>query len=44
MGFSADCHKSGVGKEVFETIQCSEPWGRLYIMGNGDVYIYCSPV
>ena len=39
-----DCHKLGVGKKVFKTIQCSEPWERLYIRGNGDVYICCSPV
>ena len=39
-----DRHKLGVGEKVFKTIQCSEPWERLYIRGNGDVHICCQPV
>ena len=39
-----DCYKLGAGGNVVKTLQCSEPWERLYIRGNGDVHICCQPV
>ena len=34
--------KMGVGEET-HSIKCNEPWDRLYIRGNGDVYSCCHP-
>lgn len=39
-----DSNKLEAGGNVIRTIQCSEPWERLYIRGNGDVHICCQPV
>lgn len=35
--------KLGAGVKVEENLKCSMPWERLYIRGNGDVYICCRP-
>lgn len=35
--------KIGAGVKKIENIKCSEPWERLYIRGNGDVYPCCQP-
>jgi radical SAM protein with 4Fe4S-binding SPASM domain len=35
--------KLGAGIKKIENIKCSEPWERLYIRGNGDVYPCCHP-
>jgi radical SAM protein with 4Fe4S-binding SPASM domain len=31
----------GQEARVLENIKCSEPWERLFVRGNGDVYICC---
>ena len=31
----------GQKARIFENIKCSEPWERLFVRGNGDVYICC---
>ncbi|OGL42505.1 MAG: hypothetical protein A2042_01130 [Candidatus Schekmanbacteria bacterium GWA2_38_11] len=37
-------NKLETGGNVIRTLQCSEPWERLYIRGNGDVHICCQPI
>lgn len=39
-----DRTKLGAGKDLAKIPQCSEPWERLYIRGNGDVHVCCQPV
>ena len=35
--------KLGAGLKAIKNEKCSEPWERLYVRGNGDVYTCCQP-